>query len=169
MQILEFEFSNRKISKLPPPTVDAYYKIYFAVSEKEEVEGISDWLTSATEEARQYINTDDIIKAKKELSDWLRELRRNPAYKPPHAKDDTQEEIYYKTSFHELKIVSDYTGINFNELRKMDVLTFWRYYRDAIIHICNKSEDGKDYLRRAYNEEQTKPDRAAIAAIMNMQ
>ena len=169
MQILEFEFSNRKISKLPPPTVDAYYKIYHGLSDGEKVEGLCEWLASSSEQARAYIEPIDIVKAEIALSEWLRTLRERPAYKPPHVKEDTPSESHYSTVFHELKLVSDYTHDSFTTLRKMDVLMFWRYYRDAIIHTCNKSEDGKEYLNKAYNQEQTKPDRAAIAAIMNMQ
>lgn len=169
MDTFEYTFKNGKKVKLSPPTVDAYYKIYHGLSEREKVEGLCEWLTSSSEQAKAYIEPIDIVKAEIALSEWLRALREHPAYKPPHAKDDTPSESHYSTVFHELKLVSDYTHDTFSELRKMDVLTFWRYYRDAIIYICSKSEDGKEYLNKAYNQEQTKPDRAAIAAIMNMQ
>lgn len=169
METFEYTFENGKKVKLPPPTVEAYYKIYYAVSGSEITEGICDWLTSGGLQSRVYIEPIDVVKARSVLSEWLRKLRQQHAYKPPHVKEDTLSESHYSTVYHELKLVSDYTHDSFTTLRKMDVLTFWRYYRDAIIHNCNKSEDGRDYLNRAYNQEQTKPDRAAIAAIMNMQ
>lgn len=169
METFEYTFGNGKKVKLLPPSVDAYYKIYHGLSDGEKVEGLCEWLASSSEQARAYIEPIDIVKAEIALSEWLRKLREHPAYKPPHVKEDTPSESHYSTVYHELKLVSDYTHDSFTTLRKMDVLTFWRYYRDAIIHNCNKSEDGRDYLNRAYNQEQTKPDRAAIAAIMNMQ
>lgn len=169
METFEYTFANGKKVKLLPPSVDAYYKIYHGLSGGEKVEGLCEWLASSSEKARAYIEPIDIVKAEIALSEWLRKLREHPAYKPPHVKEDTPSESHYSTVYHELKLVSDYTHDSFTTLRKMDVLTFWRYYRDAIIYICSKSEDGKEYLNKAYNQEQTKPDRAAIAAIMNMQ
>lgn len=169
METYEYTFSNGKKVKLPPPSVDAYYKIYYSLSDSEKVAGLCEWLASSSEQARAYIELIDIVKAETALSEWLKKLREHPAYKPPHVKEDTPSESHYSTVFHELKLVSDYTRDSFTTLRKMDVLTFWRYYRDAIIYNCNKSEDGKEYLNKAYNQEQTKPDRVAIAAIMNMQ
>ena len=53
--------------------------------------------------------------------------------------------------------------MNFRELRELDLLTFWRYYRDAIIYQLKKTDAGQDYLRQAYNGEQTKADRAGLA------
>ena len=110
----------------------------------------------------------DIVKAKIVLSSWLKELRKREEYYPPHVEGDVPE-TRYSTVYHELKLVSEYTRDSFSELKKMDVLTFWRLYRDAIIYSCNKSEDGREYLDRAYAQIQTKPDRAAIAEIIRMQ
>lgn len=169
MENLEYTFYNRKKSKLPPPTVDAYYKIYHGLSESEKVEGLCEWLASSSEQARAYITPIDVVKAEIELSKWLRELRQRPEYKAPTVKDDNTPEMHYITVYQELKVVSDYTGDSFSKLREMDLLTFWRYYRDAIIYNCSKSEQGIEYLDKSYNQEQTKPDRAAIAAIIEMQ
>lgn len=169
METLDYIFENGKKVKLPPPTVGAYYKIYHAISESEKVEGLCEWLASSTEQARAYIQPIDMVKAELALSAWLRELRQRPEYKAPYYKSDTPTETYYSTVYHELKVVSDYTHDSFTELKKIDVLTFWRYYRDAIIYNCSKSDIGMEYLKNAYNQEQTKPDRAAIAAIIKMQ
>lgn len=168
METLEFIFENEKKVKLPPPTVGAYYKIYCYAQPYEKTEGLAEWLASGSVQARAYIEPMDIIKAEIALSEWLRRLRQFPQYKPPHVpgdKDDSQ----YKTDFHELKAVSDYTGMNFKELRELDLLNFWRYYRDAIIYQLKKSDAGQDYLKQAYNSEQTKPDRAGLAQYIESQ
>ena len=168
METYEFIFNNEKKVKLSPPTVEAYYHIYHAVSDSEVIEGLCDWLTSGGPQARAYVEPIDIVKAKIVLSSWLKELRKREEYYPPHVEGDIPD-TRYSTVYHELKVVSDYTRDSFSELKKMDILTFWRLYRDAIIYSCNKSEDGKEYLDRAYAQIQTKPDRAAIAEIIRMQ
>ena len=165
---MEFIFSNGKKVKLPPPTVASYYKIYHAVDIAEEIEGLCEWLGS-TDTARSYIAPADIIRAKDELRIWLSELRKREEYQAPHVDGDTLPETHYKTVYHELKMVSDYTHDSFTELKQLDVLTFWRLYRDAIIYNCNKSDEGRTYLDRAFASVQTKPDRAAIAQIIAMQ
>ena len=113
METFDFTFNNRKKSKLPPPSVDAYYKIYHGLSEAEKVAGLCEWLASGSDQAKAYITPIDIVKAEIALSKWLRDLRQRPAYKPPHAKDDTPTETYFTDDFHELKMVSDYTNTSF--------------------------------------------------------
>ena len=168
METLKYLFNNGKTVKLPPPTVEAYYHIYHAVDDSEVTEGLCDWLTSGGPEARAYIDAVDIIKARIVLSGWLKELRKRDEYYPPHVEGDVSE-TRYSTVYHELKLVSEYTHDSFSELKKMDVLAFWRLYRDAIIYNCNKSDEGKEYLERAFANVQTKPDRAAIAQIIASQ
>lgn len=168
METLKYLFNNGKTVKLPPPTVEAYYHIYHAVDDSEVTEGLCDWLTSGGPEARAYIDAVDIIKARIVLRGWLKELRKRDEYYPPHVEGDVPE-TRYSTVYHELKLVSEYTHDSFSELKKMDVLTFWRLYRDAIIYNCNKSDEGREYLERAFANVQTKPDRAAIAQIIASQ
>lgn len=168
METLKYLFNNGKTVKLPPPTVEAYYHIYHAVDDSEVTEGLCDWLTSGGPEARAYIDAVDIIKARIVLSGWLKELRKREEYYPPHVEGDVPETRYI-TVYHELKLVSEYTHDSFSELKKMDILTFWRLYRDAIIYNCNKSDEGREYLERAFANVQTKPDRAAIAQIIASQ
>lgn len=168
METIDFILTKGKKVKLPPPSVDAYYKIYFFAENSEKIIGLSEWLASGSEDARGDILLSDITRAEIVLSEWLRKLRQLPPYKVPHAPGD-KDESPYKTDYHELKAVSDYTGMNFRELRELDLLTFWRYYKDAIIYKLKKTEAGQEYLRRAWNTEQTKPDREAIAQIIAAQ
>ena len=166
---IRFELICNRSIELPPPTVDIYYKIFYPASEQEKIEGVIDWLGSGRLEDRAYIKAEDIPKADVFLNVWLRKMRNKEQYKPPHIATDSAEEAHYKTAFHEMKFVSDYTNMNFQELRSLDVLTFWRYYRDAVIYNAIQSDTGKEYLNKAYNSVQTKPDRAAIAELIESQ
>lgn len=168
----DFIFSNGKKERLCVPTVDMYYKIYYAVNTDEKIEGLCDWLTSSNENARLYITPADIVKAEILLTDWLNKLRQLPHYKPPYCmivETADGDQVPFKTVFHELKIVSDYTNTNFIKLRELDLLTFWKFYKDAIIYNLSRSEKGRDYLRQAYNMTQTKPDREAIKRFLSLQ
>lgn len=168
----DFIFSNGKKERLCIPTVDMYYKIYYAANAEEKIEGLCDWLTSNSSEARLYITPADIVKAEILLTDWLNELRQLPHYKPPYymtVETEDGDKIPYKTIFHELKIVADYTNTSFVKLRELDLLTFWRCYKDAIIYNLSRSEQGREYLRNAYCFTQTEPDREALDRFMKKQ
>lgn len=166
---IRFKLMCERSIELPPPTVDIYYKIYHSASEQEKIEGVIDWLGSGRLEDRAIIQAEDIPKAEVFLNVWLKQKRSEEQYMPPHIATDKETEQIYKTEFHEMKFVSDYTNMNFQELRGLDVLTFWRYYRDAIIYNCIQSEKGREFLNNAYNSVQTKPDVAAIAALIQSQ
>lgn len=166
---IRFKLICERSIELPPPTVDIYYKIYYPASEQEKIEGVIDWLGSGRLEDRAIIQAEDIPKAEVFLNVWLKQKRSEEQYTPPHIATDTEDNSVYKTEFHEMKFVSDYTNMNFQELRGLDVLTFWRYYRDAIIYKGIQSEHGKEFLNNAYNSVQTKPDRLAIAELIQSQ
>lgn len=166
---ITFDLICKRKIELPPPTVDMYYKVFHPVTEQEKIEGVIDWLGSGKLEDRAYIKAEDIPLAEVFLNVWLRKMRNEEEYRPPHIATDSAEESHYKTAFHEMKFVSDYTNMSFLELRGLDVLLFWRYYRDAIIYNAIQSESGKEYLNKAYNSVQTKPDRAAIAELIESQ
>ena len=141
----DFIFSNGKKERLRVPTVDMYYKIYYAVNTDEKIEG---------------------------LCDWLNKLRQLPHYKPPYCmtvETADGDKVPFKTTFHELKIVSDYTNTSFIRQRELDLLTFWSFYKDAIIYNLSRSEKGREYLRDAYYMAQTKPDREAISKLIALQ
>ena len=61
-----------------------------------------------------------------------------------------------------LKLVSDYTGLNFNEVIELDCITFKMLVRDAFIHAMSQTEDGRDYLEQCWVLTQTEPDTAAL-------
>ena len=57
-----------------------------------------------------------------------------------------------------LKMVSDYTGLNFNEVIELDCITFKLLLRDAFVDMMSKSEEGRDYLEQCWILKQTEPD-----------
>lgn len=59
-------------------------------------------------------------------------------------------------------LVAEYTGLSFNEIKRLNFIEFLQYRRDAFIHWLNQSAAGQDYLRNAWRMEQTEPDRAAL-------
>lgn len=58
--------------------------------------------------------------------------------------------------------MSEYTGLSFKQLEKMNVFEYWLYLRDAVIYRYNKTESGREYLKKCWILEQTKPDRATL-------
>ena len=58
--------------------------------------------------------------------------------------------------------VSEYTGLNFNEVWALDYITYLTLRRDAFIAWLSRSEAGTEYLDNAWRMEQTKPDRKAL-------
>jgi hypothetical protein len=59
-------------------------------------------------------------------------------------------------------LVSDYTGLNFHEVRQLEFIQYLIWRRDAFIHWLSSSENGTEYLDNAWRMEQTEPDRPAL-------
>jgi len=57
-----------------------------------------------------------------------------------------------------MKLVADYSGLNFNEVIELDCITFKMLVRDAFIDMMSKTEDGRDYLEQCWILKQTEPD-----------
>ena len=57
-----------------------------------------------------------------------------------------------------LKMVADYTRLDFNEVVELDCITFKLLLRDAFIDMMSKSEEGRDYLEQCWILKQTDPD-----------
>lgn len=58
--------------------------------------------------------------------------------------------------------VSEYTGLNFNEVWALDYVRYLTLRRDAFISWLSESERGTEYLDNAWRMEQTEPDRKAL-------
>ena len=68
----------------------------------------------------------------------------------------------YTTTSWWKRLVSEYTGLNFLEIEKLNYLTYLTWRRDAFIHKMNQTEKGQEYLDNAWRMEQTEPDREAL-------
>lgn len=58
--------------------------------------------------------------------------------------------------------MAEYTGLNIYEVEEMDFLDYLILRRDAFIDRLNQSEEGREYLDKAWRLEQSKPDRESL-------
>lgn len=74
---------------------------------------------------------------------------------------DTGEEVkeYLTTETEELKKVSDYSGLDFDECLSLGMDTYKQLFRDAFIHDMKQSKEGKEYLEDCWLLQQTTPDK----------
>ena len=73
--------------------------------------------------------------------------------------DNIQDnKLPYNIETSEIKLISDYTGLNFYECLKLDCYTYKVLFKDAFIYKMNQTEQGKEYLEECYYLSQTKPD-----------
>lgn len=61
-----------------------------------------------------------------------------------------------------MRLVAQYTGLNFFQVRQLDFVKYLTWLRDAYIYNLNQTEDGRAYLENAWRMEQTAPDRSAL-------
>ena len=59
-------------------------------------------------------------------------------------------------------MVAQYVGLNMIEVHQLDYIDYLQYRRDAFIYRMNQSEEGREYLQKAWTLEQTKPDRKRL-------
>ena len=57
-----------------------------------------------------------------------------------------------------LKMVSDYTRLDFEKVLELDCITFKMLLRDSFIDMMSKTEEGRDYLEQCWILKQTDPD-----------
>lgn len=58
--------------------------------------------------------------------------------------------------------MSEYTGLSFFDVGRLNYIEFLTYRRDAFIHRLSQTDAGREYLDNAWRLEQTEPDRAAL-------
>lgn len=68
----------------------------------------------------------------------------------------------YSTTSYWVRLVAEYTGLNFLEVRKLNYIVFLTWRRDAFIYRLSQTEAGQNYLDNAWRMEQTEPDRGAL-------
>ena len=75
----------------------------------------------------------------------------------PYEIEDNNN-IFYDIETTEVKLISDYTGLNFYECLSLDCYTYRLLFRDAYIYKMSQTEQGRAYLEECYYLTQTKPD-----------
>lgn len=70
--------------------------------------------------------------------------------------------MFYDNKTIKFKVVSNYTGLDFEKLFDVCVFDFYSLLRDAVIYNNSKTENGRDYLEQCWILEQTKPDRKKL-------
>ena len=58
--------------------------------------------------------------------------------------------------------MSEYTGLNFFEVSRLDYLQYLTWRRDAFIYLFSRTEAGQEYLDNAWRLEQVEPDREEL-------
>lgn len=76
---------------------------------------------------------------------------------------ETEEwEEDYDCASYEIKAISDYTGLSFNEVMDLPISLFLLYKKEAWIHSNLKTEAGRKFLKDLWRLQQTEPDYNAI-------
>lgn len=73
-----------------------------------------------------------------------------------------EPEEYLFVGTQDLKIASDYSGLNFAELMKIDCVSYRILVRDAFIFNMKQTKEGREALKDSWYLEQTKPDKQAL-------
>lgn len=96
------------------------------------------------------------------LTDYLTEIEtereNNPNLQTPYFPEYSEEKQYYNCNSTDIKIVSDYTRLNFRQIQELDIFTFWAWLHDAVVWDCNKSRNGRNYLKKCWANSQKTPD-----------
>lgn len=96
------------------------------------------------------------------LAEYLAEIEAeragNPQLQTPYYAEYSDEKHYYNCNSTDIKIVSDYTGLDFCQIYELEIFTFWAWLHDAVVWNCNKSDEGRDYLEMCWCMSQTEPD-----------
>ncbi len=85
----------------------------------------------------------------------------------PYYPDASENKAYFNNPSADVKIVSDYTRLDFNAVEDMEIFGYYGYLHDAVVWNCSRSEAGKEYLEKAYNHSQKEPDRDKLRSGQN--
>jgi hypothetical protein len=90
-----------------------------------------------------------------------RRHKKQPKLKVPYSPS-AENKGHYEVNTIEEKIVSEYTGYNFERLEELSVFEFWLLLRDAVIYNCSQTKEGMEYLEKCWLADQTEPDRSTL-------
>lgn len=75
---------------------------------------------------------------------------------------DETDKDYLNVHTNDIKLVCEYTLLDFNQVVELDCYTFRILLRDSIIYKLRQTEDGVDYLENAYILSQSSPNKALL-------
>lgn len=81
---------------------------------------------------------------------------------PSGTGEDTEQKEWLITDTDDLKLVSDYSHLNFSECLDLDCITYKILFRDAYIFKLKQTKEGRDFLEECYILTLTEPDKQAL-------
>ena len=146
--------------KYRPPTVREYLVLKYSENTADVV-AVAKNITelNSMEEFQSFIT--------EYLTEIETERAKNPQLQTPYYPEENGRKHYYNCNSIDVKVVSDYTGLNFYEIyNSIDIFSFWAWHHDATVWNCEKFEDGQDYLEKCWTNSQTEPDRTALREVL---
>lgn len=90
---------------------------------------------------------------------------QNPHLQIPYYPEESDYIRRYSCNSSDMKIVSDYTNLDFNQIYDLNIFVYWGWLHDTVVWNCEKSLKGRDYLDKCWTNSQTEPDRIALREI----
>lgn len=73
----------------------------------------------------------------------------------------------YEISTWDLKLISQYTGLNFNEVYDLPYGLYLLYLKESWINNLKQTDEGKQFLKDLWRLQQTKADLNSIRSFTN--
>ncbi|MBP3380701.1 MAG: hypothetical protein J6K77_07570 [Ruminococcus sp.] len=140
------------------PTVREYYILKYSRDVMQVYE-------TARAIAGEFSEAKDFGAFCREYLEWVDGIRAaDPLLQIPYYPDFPWEKRYYNCGTKDIKMVSDYTRLDFNQVCKLPITQFWAWLRDGFIYNCecDKTGQGLEYLEKAYYNSQKEPGREAF-------
>ena len=160
MRIFKFTLASGLKIKLKPPALRAYYELIESGRSDDILIAVAHCCRQESDWIIQNFTANDLCKFIEKFAVWIRsEREKDLNLQTPYVPEESDYKPYLSNKSGDLKIVSDYTGLNFNEVYQLEIFDYWQYLHDAVVWNCSKTEQGRDYLEKAYMLKQTEPER----------
>lgn len=150
------------MGKYPMPTVRQYYILKNASDPELTVR------TAAEIMGRMPETIDEL---KRFIVEYLSEIEaiinNNQQMQIPYYPVEEKAEPHFMCNTEKLKLVIDYTGLNINEVWELNYFEYRGYLHDAFVWDRSGSKAGREYLKNAYDYQQTDPDRTGLRKVLN--
>lgn len=93
------------------------------------------------------------------MAGWRK--RKEPKLNVPYAPSGESKGRYFVNALEE-KMVSDFSGYDFDRIENLSIFEFWALLHDAVVYNCQQTEEGRKYLNACWLHSQTEPDRGAL-------